>query len=53
MTKDTALLRLQNRTAQLARLMLLGAPAVIIAEQRRMVAQAAGWVSSPPPEIPD
>jgi len=53
MTKDTALLRLQNRTEQLARLMFPGAPAVILAEQRRMITQAAGWVASPPPEIPD
>jgi len=53
MTRDTALLRLQNRTDQLARLMLLGAPDIIIQEQRRMIRQAAGWVENPPPEIPD
>ena len=53
MTRDTALLRLQNRTNQLARLMLLNAPAVIVARQRQLVRQAADWVACPPPEIPD
>lgn len=53
MTKNGALLRLQNRTEQLARLILLGAPAVILLEQRRLVRQAAEWVINPPSEIPD
>jgi hypothetical protein len=53
MNKNTALLRLQNRTEQLVRLVLLNAPAIIIEEQRRMMRQAAEWVISPPPEIPD
>lgn len=53
MTKTTALLRLQNRTEQMMRLVLLNAPEVILAEQRRMIAQARGWVDDPPAEIPD
>ena len=53
MTKDGALRRLQGRTEQLARLVLLGAPKIILAEQRRMVAQAREWVDDPPAHIPD
>ena len=53
MTKESALLRLQNRTEQLTRMVLLGAPDVIVQEQRRLVHQAAQWVTSPPPEFPD
>jgi hypothetical protein len=53
MTLETALRRLENRTAQLVRLAVLGAPEIILANQRRMVTEARGWVDSPPPEIPD
>lgn len=53
MTKDTALRRLENRTAQLARLKLLGAPSLIIENQRRLVSEAGEWVDAPPADIPD
>jgi hypothetical protein len=53
MTRETALLRLQNRTERLVRMILLDAPDIIVVEQRRLVRQAAGWVDNPPPEIPD
>jgi hypothetical protein len=53
MTRDTALLRLQNRTEQLACMVIQGAPQIILDEQRRMVRQAREWVDNPPPEIPD
>lgn len=53
MTKENALRRLEYRTETLARLVLLGAPEIILENQRQLVAIAEGWVSSPPPDIPD
>jgi hypothetical protein len=53
MTRETALLRLQNRTERLARMVLLEAPDIILDKQRQLVRQAARWVEDPPPEIPD
>lgn len=53
MTLETALRRLENRTEQLARLVALSAPACLLEQQRKMVAEARGWIDSPPPEIPD
>lgn len=53
MTRETALLRLENRTEQLMRLAVLGAPEIILDNQRRIVREARQWVDDPPPEIPD
>jgi hypothetical protein len=53
MTKEGALRRLEQRTEQLLRLEGLGAPEVILDNQRLMVTEARMWVEDPPVWIPD
>lgn len=53
MTRETALRRLENRTEQLVRLVMLGAPEIMLEKQRDLVSRARGWVDNPPPEEPD
>lgn len=44
MTRATALRRLEYRTETLARLVLMDAPEIILANQRNLVTIAEGWV---------
>ena len=53
MTLESALRRLEYRPEQLARMVSLGVPLIVIENQRRLVSQARGWVDSPPADILD
>lgn len=48
MTKDDLLRRVEYRTEMLTRLVTIGAPAQIIAQQRRMVEEARAQLACAP-----